>query len=249
MKIETTHNIKVKDENDILKKMYEEYGIEPTHKVCNTCEKMLEIDKFNINEKTLFGRNGRCVDCDKEYKAEYNIKNNSRLKKQKKERYNKIKNTPEYKDKQKQYAENNKEYTNFYHKFRRETDEHHRIVTLLRGSLLKFLKGSKTKHAKEYGIDYEAIIKHIGDAPKDGLKYDVDHIIPCDAFDFTNEEHIKLCYHPTNLRWFINKLNMAKGGKIIPKLINHFNLSWICDDINLDLTKHVEMDVYFEEFK
>lgn len=249
MEIDTAHNIKVRDENNILKNMYEEQGIEPTYKICNTCEKMLEIDKFNINERTLFGRCGRCIDCDKEYKSEYNIKNNDRLKKQKKEKYNKIKNTPEYKERSKINYIKGRVKRNLRQKIRMQTDPEYAIKHRIRTSLRRFLKGGKTKTSKEYGIDFDAIQLHLGQCPGETKDYHIDHIIPCDAFDFTNEEHIKLCYHPSNLRWFINKLNMAKGGKIIPKLINHFNLSWICDEIKLDLTEHVEMDVYFEEFK
>ena len=64
-------NLEVKDRNNALEKMYNETGISPTHKFCNTCEQMVNIDNFHINAKLQFGRVSRCKDCEKKHKAEY----------------------------------------------------------------------------------------------------------------------------------------------------------------------------------
>ena len=50
-------------------------------------------------------------------------------------------------------------------------------------------------------------------------KWHVDHIVPCSAFDLTNPEHIKTCFHFNNLRPLWAKDNMEKGAKnIFPQL-------------------------------
>jgi hypothetical protein len=52
---------------------------------------------------------------------------------------------------------------------------------------------------------------------KDG--WHIDHVIPCDSFDFTNEEHIKICFHWSNVAPMLASANLSKGNKIIPQLI------------------------------
>ena len=46
-------------------------------------------------------------------------------------------------------------------------------------------------------------------------KWHIDHIIPCTAFDLTDPEQQKKCFHYTNLQplWAID--NMKKSNKII----------------------------------
>ena len=41
----------------------------------------------------------------------------------------------------------------------------------------------------------------------------IDHILPVSAFDFTNEEHVKLCWLPENLQWLEKSENLSKGDK------------------------------------
>jgi hypothetical protein len=58
---------------------------------------------------------------------------------------------------------------------------------------------------------------------KEGMSWDnhtvcgwhIDHIIPCDAFDLTDPEQQKQCFHYTNLQplWWYE--NLAKGAKIV----------------------------------
>jgi hypothetical protein len=98
----------------------------------------------------------------------------------------------------------------------------------------------KTKPSKEYGIDWNDCISHLGTSPEGMLQPSIDHIIPCKAFNFVNPEHPALCFHPTNLRWLERLENETNQDKIYPSLIRSFNLEWICKEIGLDLDSYVE---------
>jgi hypothetical protein len=55
-------------------------------------------------------------------------------------------------------------------------------------------------------------------------KYHIDHIIPCALYDFTDEEEIKKCWMPENLRLIYGKDNMEKHSKIDFELIDKHNI-------------------------
>ena len=76
----------------------------------------------------------------------------------------------------------------------------------------------KEKPTSAYGIDFDAIYKHVGDRPS--KNHHLDHIIPLRAFDFNLPEHIRLSHIPENLRWITKKENLEKSDKIIWSLIS-----------------------------
>lgn len=73
----------------------------------------------------------------------------------------------------------------------------------------------KTQVSKKYGIDWNAIIKHLGPMPNDGKKYDIDHLVPLSYFDFHYPEHIRAAFLPENHQWLEHTKNMEKGDRII----------------------------------
>ena len=93
----------------------------------------------------------------------------------------------------------------------------------LRRRLNSFHKYGRTKpkqiyddyYKREYGVDFEAIIKKLQPIPKDISNLQIDHIIPLSKFDFTKRGDIKKAYSPKNIRLIPKKENLKKGSKLI----------------------------------
>ncbi len=84
-------------------------------------------------------------------------------------------------------------------------------------ALDKYSRTGKIMSSKKYGIDYGAIIAHLGPHPNTlGLKgsWEIDHIIPLSRFDLNDPEQIILSFAPENLRWCPAKENWEKHAKI-----------------------------------
>lgn len=232
------HNMKVRKLNAELKNYYFENNIVPTHKWCCKCEQKLEVNKFIKAEKHIFGRCVKCRDCDAAYKKEYVDKNKDKVKIAQAKKFQN--NKHKYKETNKPYIQAYKPIRNAKQKIRYDTDPNYKTRHNLRTSLTKFMNGTKKKKTNEYGISWDACIEHLGIAPSELTKSSIDHIIPCEAFDFTNSEHPKLCYYPKNLRWLEYEENCSKRHKIYPSLIRSHNLEWICKEIGLDLDTYSE---------
>lgn len=78
-------------------------------------------------------------------------------------------------------------------------------------SLIQKKKIQKTRAYSQYGIDTKVILEKIGNRPN--KEYDLDHIIPCSAFDFSNPDEIKRCFSPDNLQWLPLAINRKKGAR------------------------------------
>lgn len=50
-------------------------------------------------------------------------------------------------------------------------------------------------------------------------KWEIDHIIPCKSFDFSDEEQLKICFNWSNLAPLTKSQNSSKRAKIIPHII------------------------------
>jgi len=83
----------------------------------------------------------------------------------------------------------------------------------LKSVLDKYSIDGKTHSSKKYGINYSAIIEHLGLCPGNMENYHIDHIFPLVAFDLNNLLHIKAAFAPENHQWLIKEENMSKGCK------------------------------------
>ena len=104
-----------------------------------------------------------------------------------------------------------------YNKWKRENnpsfDIERRIRDRLASALKAYSRNGKVKTADEYGVNYKAIIEHLGPCPGNRKDYHIDHIKPLCLFDFNDLEQIKLAFAPENHQWLTKEENLRKGDK------------------------------------
>ena len=76
------------------------------------------------------------------------------------------------------------------------------------------------------GIDKNGFIDHINKYLIEGMtnenfgtEWGLDHIVPVDLFDITNDEDLKLCYNYNNIMPMFNTDNRLKGASV------HFSIA------------------------
>lgn len=110
-------------------------------------------------------------------------------------------------------------------KARKRRDPGFKIVCNLRNRLREIMgvtrDSSKKWNSALIGCDTHHLARHLESQFRRGMSWDnygthwhVDHIQPCSSFDHTNPEHVRRCWHFTNLRPMWAKENIAKGAKI-----------------------------------
>lgn len=106
---------------------------------------------------------------------------------------------------------------------KRSLDPSYRVVAAHRKRIRCALKGLSKPDSSErlLGCRFSEFIDYIKAQFKPGMTMDnygkqwhIDHIIPCSAFDLSNEGEIRQCFHFSNLRPMWAKANMKKGSKI-----------------------------------
>ena len=177
--------------------------------------------------------------CIKKSRKNY-IKNVNKISKQCKEKY--LKNKEKILEYQKEYYSLNKEYIkNRVKKYRlnnkikvremrrkwklknwRENEEF-RLKENLRHRIYMALKGKvKSKRTMDLlGTSIDNLWIHLEKSFKLGMTknnygkiWQVDHKIPCAAFDLTKAEEQVKCFHFTNLQALFVKENLSKGAKL-----------------------------------
>lgn len=102
-----------------------------------------------------------------------------------------------------------------YMKAHKATNQKFKIICNLRIAFRKafnnYSSSGKIWSSKEYGIDYESILAHLGQCPGNLSDYHIDHIVPLCLFDFDNLVHIKAAFAPENHQWLRKSDNLSKG--------------------------------------
>lgn len=96
----------------------------------------------------------------------------------------------------------------------RVPDTQYRTVRKLRSRLAGAFKAQairKSKSSELYGIDWVAIVEHLG--PQPSPDHTIDHIRPCSSFDHSDPDQVKECWSPENLRWLHKDLNYIKNDR------------------------------------
>lgn len=176
------------------------------------------------------------------YYKEYRSKNIDKKKQMAKDRYEK--NKEEIKRQRREYykkdPERHKKIVSIYgkankdkllagkrinHKRKKETDLNYKVMKTLRGRLTAAIKKKGERHAKTkelIGCTIKELIIRIESMFWPGMTWQnhgvhgwhVDHIIPCDKFDLTNEEEQRKCFHYTNLQPLWAADNIRKSNKL-----------------------------------
>lgn len=191
------------------------------NKTCSKCRISKTKDFFCINRTRVDGLHHQCKECVKEYQ-----KNNNKPPK-KYQKNDEGHQKKYYQDNRERLIANQKIY--IYERLTK--DEEFKLKTRLRSRILNALKtkGVKTyKRTKELiGCEIlflkEYLISNffkktqtkvsLTDVSRYGLH--IDHIIPCDAFDLTNPEEQKKCFHYANLQLLPAAENLKKSNKMI----------------------------------
>jgi len=100
----------------------------------------------------------------------------------------------------------------------------YRIKQAFYSSAQKVLKGSREgkEWVKQTGLNTrEEYVAHMQSTIPEGYtladygsKLQIDHILPCSAFDLTNAQQRARCFHYTNLRLVTREENLSKGKSI-----------------------------------
>jgi hypothetical protein len=150
------------------------------------------------------------------------------------EKYAKYRNSPEVKKRMKTYFETEKVKEKIKQrnkdnlpernrKFREryKNDENFRIAIILKTKIHKLINGLKTSYKTILGCELEFFKKWIEFRFDENMTWDnlgklweIDHILPVSAFDFTDKNNINICFHWTNLQPLICCENKSKSAKL-----------------------------------
>jgi hypothetical protein len=111
---------------------------------------------------------------------------------------------------------------------RMESDPVFKLKCTIRTRIGQALRMRYKKSAKTFdllGCTIEQLVAHLESQWTVGMSWEtygfrgwhVDHRIPCHAFDLSNPEEQKTCFHYTNLQPMWWRDNIAKGTKILPE--------------------------------
>jgi hypothetical protein len=109
-----------------------------------------------------------------------------------------------------------------YYRARRAEDPQFAVLTRLRRRINHFVSsGNKSgKTAELIGCTYDAFMMHIEAQFTDGMswgnrsEWHIDHIIPCAAFDLSDPEQQRQCFHYSNMRPLWAHENRRKGASM-----------------------------------
>lgn len=213
-------------------------------KQCSKCKKLKENTEFYKDKSQISGLETRCKACKKEYYHDhrqerkiYYRQNKERIKLKNamnsdvKREYDKIyrkKNKETRCENAKIYNLTHKEARNIHRRNRLRTDKDYRMISCLRtklslSSLLK-LKEDNDTIVKLIGCSINDLKKHLEKQFKKGMawnnygkkygQWQMDHIIPCCAFDLTKESEQIKCFNYMNLQPLWTRENELKARSI-----------------------------------
>jgi hypothetical protein len=212
-------------------------------RICNGCGQSKKDEDFPKDPRVKSGRATQCRACRNAYLKSYHQTNrDKRLKAQRLDyQQNKTKyqvanrnyrqqNKDKLRLKDSLYYQKNKSKIiariSIWEKARRKSNPQHRISHNLRKRLWEALhKQSLVKNQKTFdliGCNMPTLMSHLEKQFTNGMSWEnygkkgwhIDHIKPCAAFNLSNPEEQKACFHYTNLQPLWECDNLAKGDSL-----------------------------------
>ena len=205
-------------------------------KTCNKCKQTKEITLFVKRRSTKDGYDYLCKICKYAATKAYKQKCKSEEREYNKNYYQANKDSgiykkyrQKYKDKMriysKKYNAENREKINQKRKDRRRLCINNRLKHTLSRRILSAVKSSNVKKSnptsKLLGCEIEFFKEYIASKFTSGMSWEnygyytwhIDHIIPCNSFDLSDDYQQKKCFHYTNLQplWATTEIAISNG--------------------------------------
>jgi hypothetical protein len=205
-------------------------GKYPSCKICKSQSdksyRINNLDKVRTKDKVYYQENKEKI-CERSREW---YQNNREYKQGQMKEYYTV-NYTKIKETQAKWDERNRakitEYMRNYIQQRKMNDVHFSIRISLRSRFQRCIKhdepfkylGCDIDFFKSW-IEYQFHLDPKLNWKNHGEYWHYDHIIPCAAFDLTQEEQIYECFHWSNLRPVYKQENLSKSGKVIKELID-----------------------------
>jgi hypothetical protein len=94
-----------------------------------------------------------------------------------------------------------------------------RLSSALRLRMRQALRGETKARKRLVGCSTSQLLSHLEGQFKKGMnwenygQWEIDHIIPCSAFDLSDPEQQAICFHYSNLQPMWSSANRSKGKK------------------------------------
>lgn len=168
--------------------------------------------------KNSNAKDGLCSKCKKCYKEYYKTNKEEITKKSLTYRTN---NREEIALRQKEYASRNKKVRNKRQKYNLENNINFRLARVLRSRVYNALNGNAKPEStlKLLGCSIENFKSHLEFQFTKGMSWKtyglygwhIDHVKPCDAFDLSDPQQQKECFHYSNMQPLWAGDNIRKG--------------------------------------
>lgn len=179
-----------------------------TKKKCDTCHQDKDLSEFHLSKNSALGRKSTCKACRHDQKSIDTAR--------RREKYN---TDAEYRERTlrlmavRKKTVKYKKWTHQYYKKRR-TEPAFRVRSALHTRLKQVLTESGVRKSlfmkNIIGCSHKELLTHLEGTWAVGMswsnygwgdgKWVIDHVIPCAAFDLTDVEQQKKCFHHTNLK-------------------------------------------------
>lgn len=177
-------------------------------KICSNCGQEKTVNDFRINR-------GECLDCERKYGREYN------------QTHREIRRTwwennlDRAHQLQATWYQNNKVHvlTKYYERY--HNDPAYRIGLLNKRRLQSAVK-REVNHKDYFGVSVDFVKKWLEYNFTDqmnwgnhGTYWEIDHVIPINWFDFTQQSEIDLCFGWKNLSPLVSPDNLRKSDSVV----------------------------------